>query len=148
MLYTTIEAFESLFTGRDLANLTDNLVEDERNSLLDKVNSDVVNRVHGYLRGRYELPLSQPVDGLIIGVVNDLMKVALYRRRDELHLPESIWRLEKQAYDTLIGVQKGTICVSVTETSIGTEGEAKENSGSVMFNAPKQRFGERFTSGL
>ena len=121
MFYIDLGYFKNLFTDRDFADLTDNKQATELTTLLTGINERVVSRVHGYLRGRYAIPLPNPVDELITGVVGDLMKCALYRRRDELNLPESILKLEKDSYAELEKISKGSITIAVVEENTNDE---------------------------
>lgn len=110
--------------------------------LLEKVNADAVAEIDGYLRGIYQLPLTEPVDQQLSTICGDIMKFRLYKRRDEKAMPENILTMYKLATSKLEKIQKRIITLDVPSspsTSSGSE------SGTIQYHTPTQKFGTHFT---
>ncbi|MBX2903082.1 MAG: DUF1320 family protein [Chitinophagales bacterium] len=123
MQYLSQEELNSILTERDLFDLTDNKDATEQAALLLAVNEDAVGLIHGYLRGRYVLPVASP-DLFFKGIVKDVMKYMLYKRRDALNVPDTLLKLHAQTLALLKDIQRGVIVLDAdkVETTSGNNG--------------------------
>lgn len=91
-------------------------------------------RVDGYLRGRYLLPLD-PVPSIVKDVVVDLARHWLYTRRPEgRELPEAVTRTYKTALQILETVRDGKITLGLPT------GEAAPEPGEMKVRVRPRRF--------
>ena len=95
--------------SEDLIQLTD----DDGTGVIDTTKIDLAITqagylIDGYLRGRYNLPLS-PVPGLLTTLAAVITLRRLYSRRPAVPVPESLADDYKNALKVLENIQKGTI---------------------------------------
>jgi phage gp36-like protein len=144
MLYISEEELFAVLSERDLSDLSDNLETLEKTALLEDINGDAVGLVHGYLRGRYELPMVAP-DAFIKGIVKNVMKFKLYERRDALNVPENIRKwYEVNVLGVLAQIQTGKIVLDAPllgNASGGAGGGNQGGSGVLFSNKPSKRTG-------
>lgn len=139
MLYINEDELFAVMSERDLFDLTDNLNPAAKSALLESVNEDAVGLIHGYLRGRYELPVASP-DAFLKGIVKDVMKYHLYKRRDVLNVPETLLKQYASTIGMLKDMQKGVMILDAP--LIGAGSGANEGGGSVMYaNRPPKPTG-------
>ena len=83
--------------------------------------------IDGYCRGRYEVPFSAPVPGIIESVSTDLTVYMLYRRRFSTDMPESIAELRKNALKLLESIQRGVLQLGVDSAEPDSSGRITSN---------------------
>ena len=92
--------------------------------------------VDGYLRGRYNLPLS-PVPSIVKDMTVNLARHWLYARRPEGNdLPDAVTRTWKAALQTLEAIRDNRITIGVPET-----GAAVSEPGEIKSRSRRQQFG-------
>jgi len=142
MKYITQDGLDSILSDaslKALAGKPGGIDED----LLEKANADAVGEIDGYLRGIYELPLTDPVDQLLSTICGDIMKFRLYKRRDERSMPENIITMYKLAISKLEKIQARKITLAVPSTSTGDS--TSTESGTIQYHTPTQKFKPHFT---
>jgi len=93
----------------DLVELTDETDSgDIDQDKIDAAISHADELIDGYLRGRYDLPLS-PVPGLLRNLSADIALFRLYKAKFRLEAPEAIKDGYTNAIKLLENIQKGTI---------------------------------------
>lgn len=132
MLYISEDELFAVMSDRDLFDLTDNLEPAAKSALLESVNEDAVGLIHGYLRGRYTLPVAAP-DSFLKGIVKDITKYLLYKRRDILNVPESLLKQYASTIGMLKDIQKGVMILDAPLIGTGDTESDNEGGGSVLF---------------
>lgn len=127
MLYVTIADLDAVLSQRDLYDLTDNLDTNAKAALLESINEDATGLVHGYLRGRYILPVAEP-DNFLKGIVKDIMKYLLYKRRDALNMPDVLLKQYADTLALLKDIQKGVIVLDAATPQAPNGNNAGGNS--------------------
>ena len=117
-VYVEETEFIALMSERDLNDLTDNLEGTERTELLELVNKEAVGEINSYLQDRYTLPVTGTDDKLTT-LTKDLMKYRLYKRRDELNLPDNVLRGYQMIVKDLERIANGTINLSIDKAGGG-----------------------------
>lgn len=100
--------------------------------------------VDGYLRGRYELPLST-VPTLLRDVARTIARFKLYERRPESDMPETVMETYKAAVKTLEQIRGGriTLGVAATAEAMPERGEHRIGAPSAFFSPAMQKaYGE------
>lgn len=100
--------------------------------------------VDGYLRGRYELPLST-VPTLLRDVVRTIARFKLYERRPESDMPETVMETYKAAVKTLEQIRNGriTLGVAATAEALPERGEHRISAPAAFFSSSmKKAYGE------
>jgi len=92
--------------------------------------------VDGYLRARYELPLA-PVPSVIADLALRLACYALYARRMESAVPETVKDRREQAIKLLEHIQLGKVTLGHATTR-----KAVPEVGAMRIRAPRRQFGE------
>ncbi|MCF6267630.1 MAG: DUF1320 domain-containing protein [Desulfuromusa sp.] len=108
----------------------DDLIQLTDDNDLGGVDADVVagiiaeqdELIDGYLRSRYELPLAEPVPGLLTGLAVDLCVHALYSRRAHIEIPESIDKAYGNALKRLREIQQAVMKLDVAGVSTSSSG--------------------------
>lgn len=118
LVYITETQFISLMSERDLSDLLDNLEGALRTNLLEEVNKEAVSEINPYLKDRYVLPASASDDKLTT-LTKDLMKYRLYKRRDELNLPDNVIKGYQMIVKDLERIANGTINLSIDKAGGG-----------------------------
>jgi phage gp36-like protein len=111
--------------------------------LLEKVNKMATDKIDGYLRGVYVLPLTEPVDGQLFTMCGNLMRYYLYERRDAANIPDKILKLYELTLKDLEKIQNRKIVLEVTDAGTGETEPAELNP--IRVNTPTQKFGSHFT---
>ena len=142
MKYITKEQLDAFLNDRSLKALagTGGALDDE---LLNKVNNMAVARINGYLRGVYDLPLAEPVDGQLFTMCGNLMRYYLYERRDAASIPDKILKLYELTLRDLEKIQNRIIVLEVGIPGTGETQPAELNS--IRINTPSQKFPPHFT---
>lgn len=128
MPYCTLDDIKALVSEAELVQLTD----DEGMGEIDvaKVNAAISRAdefIDGFLRGRYTLPLVEPIPALIKAISADLAVFYLHERRLGLKMPESLEERYKRALVALDKIQNGTITLGTASGDTPTPGEYKTN---------------------
>lgn len=128
MPYTTTIEITKVIQTATLAQLTNDAggsTVDQPN--IDKAIADADEVIDGYLRGRYSLPLSS-VPTLIGKISTDISIYNIYSRRPErLDINEIVKARYKDAIDSLVKIQKGTITLGIAGTLTPEPGVYKTN---------------------
>ncbi|WP_459613053.1 gp436 family protein [Bilophila wadsworthia] len=137
-MYMTPEELLSFLPGQSVIELTN---DDPRGTEpdMDKVEEALraaEELVDGYLRGRYELPLST-VPTLLRDVVRVIARFKLYERRPESDMPETVMETYKAAVKTLEQIRSGRITLGIAATA-----EAMPERGEHRMSAPKTFFSD------
>jgi len=142
MKYITQEQLDAFLNDRSLRALAGNsgVIDD---ALLEKVNKMASDKIDGYLRGIYDLPLSEPVDGQLFTMCGNLMRYYLYERRDAANIPDKILKLYEFTIKDLEKIQMRKIILEVTDADTGETESAELNE--IRVNTPTQKFGSHFT---
>jgi phage gp36-like protein len=142
MKYLTQEQLDAFLNDRSLKALagTAGVLDAE---LLEKVNGMATSKIDGYLRGVYDLPLAEPVDGMLFILCGNLMRYFLYERRDAATIPDKILKLYELAIKDLDKIQNRTIVLEVTDAGTGVTEPAEINT--IRVNTPTQKFPSHFT---
>jgi phage gp36-like protein len=142
MKYITQEQLDAFLNDRSLKALagTAGVLDAE---LLEKVNGMATSKIDGYLRGVYDLPLAEPVDGMLFTLCGNLMRYFLYERRDAANIPDKILKLYNLALKDLDKIQNRTIVLEVTDAGTGVTEPAEINT--IRVNTPTQKFPSHFT---
>lgn len=144
MKYITTEGLDSILSDRSLVALAPSTGSGGGTvamDLLEKVNTDAVAEIDGYLRGIYPLPLPEPVDQQVSTICGDIMKFRLYKRRDEKAMPENVLTMYKLAVSKLEKIQKRIITLDIAVPA----GEPAPDMGAIKYHTPTQKFGTHFT---
>jgi phage gp36-like protein len=138
-MYISEEELFAVMSDRDLFDLTDNIQPEAKSQLLEMVNEDAVGIIHGYLRGRYELPIASP-DAFFKGLLKDIMKFLLYKRRDMLNVPDTVLKQHATTLGTLKDIQKGTMLLDAQLANVG--GGQNASSTTILYaNRPDFKTG-------
>lgn len=142
MKYILQEHLDAFINDRSLKALAGSggVLDEE---LIEKVNVTAVSKIDAYLRGVYTLPLSEPVDNLLMTLCGNLMRYYLYERRDAATIPDKILELYKLAIKDLEKIQNRTIVLEVADPETGEKEPAELEP--IQFKTPAQKFGPHFT---
>ncbi|MDR1756087.1 MAG: DUF1320 domain-containing protein [Culturomica sp.] len=143
MEYITTEEFYGFMVKDQVARLTDKLDGEPNMAVLEKINTDAVSEINGYLRGLYQLPLPEPVDPILKTIAGDLMRFRLLTRRDVQNQKDSsVFELYKMVLARLRDIQQKKVILDAP----GAGGDsAPVTSGTVQSWTPTQKFGNHFT---
>lgn len=143
MKYITQDGLDSILSDASMKALAgkNGLIDAD---LLEKANIDAVGEIDGYLRGIYELPLTDPVDPLISTITGDILKFRLYKRQDERSMPDSIITMYKLAVSKLEKIQARKILLDVPSPSTGSGADSTE-TGTIQYHTPTPKFKSHFT---
>jgi len=113
MQYCDLEDIKQIVTENTLIQLTD----DDQTGVIDsdKVNDAIAYSqevIDGFLRGRYELPLTK-VPGVIKILSTDLSFYRLYSRRFDTEMPEAVHDKYKTSLKILTQIQKGHVLLDL-----------------------------------
>ena len=137
-MYLTPEELLSFLPQKSVAQLTNDDPQAKEVDM-DKVKETLrvaEELTDGYLRGRYELPLST-VPTLLRDVVRTIARFKLYERRPESNMPETVMETYKAAVKTLEQIRSGRITLGVAATA-----EAMPERGEHRMSAPKTFFSD------
>lgn len=137
-MYLTPEELLAFLPQRSVAQLTNDDPQAKEVDM-DKVKETLraaEELTDGYLRGRYELPLST-VPTLLRDVVRTIARFKLYERRPESNMPETVMETYKAAVKTLEQIRSGRITLGVAATA-----EAMPERGEHRMSAPKTFFSD------
>jgi phage gp36-like protein len=144
MKYITQEQLDAFLNDRSLKALAPSTGASGLDTvLLEKINKMASDKIDGYLRGVYTLPLLEPVDGQLFILCGNLMRYYLYERRGAADMPPSIIELYKLTVKDLEKIQNRTIVLEVTDPQTGEQETAPINS--IRTSTPSQKFGAHFT---
>lgn len=107
--YSTVQDIENVISTKTLAQITDDLnglVVVEEIVLQSIKDSDTI--INSYCSARYPVPF-EVIPDLIRQISRDLSIVALYMRRFQLEMPESLKIQRSNALSMLDKIQKGEI---------------------------------------
>lgn len=113
MSYCTLSDIRGMAPESDLVELTD----ETDAGVIDQAKIDAAigyadELIDGYLRGRYDLPMS-PVPGMLKNLSADIALYRLYKNRSKLAVPEAIKDGYTNAVKLLGAIQAGTINLGV-----------------------------------
>jgi phage gp36-like protein len=117
MPYCTIDDIKKLLPEETIIQLTDD--DDDAaidDGLVEEAISGADGHIDGFLRGRYTVPLSAPVDPLIRKLSVDISIYNLYSRTQE-EIPETRDDRYKTALRTLKDISSGRILLAITSES-------------------------------
>lgn len=137
-MYLTPEELLAFLPQKSVAQLTNDDPQAKEVDM-DKVKETLrvaEELTDGYLRGRYELPLST-VPTLLRDVVRTIARFKLYERRPESNMPETVMETYKAAVKTLEQIRSGRITLGVAATA-----EAMPERGEHRMSAPKTFFSD------
>lgn len=131
MAYCTLDDIKKLIPEQFIAQLTDDAVpsDDPDTDKVDKAIADAGELIDGYLRSRYDLPLS-PVPGLIGKLAVDIAVYNLYSRRPEGEMPETVKDRYRDALRVLEAIQAGKVTLGTTSGTTPEPGQYKSNKDS------------------
>ena len=114
MAYSTQADIELHFLTSELITLTDDEeigeVSTARVAAAITAADDLID---GYLRGRYDVPLTAPVPGLVNRCSVDLAIYNLYNRKRFLKVPEDLDKTYERCIALLKDIQRGTVLLDV-----------------------------------
>lgn len=131
MAYCALADIEKLIPASSLIQLTKD-AEPYDAVDTDKVDAaigDAGDLIDGYLRSRYELPLS-PVPALLGKLAVDMAVYNLYSRRPEQEMPETVKDRYRDALKLLAAIQEGKISLGTEAGSTPEPGQYKTNKTS------------------
>lgn len=109
-MYCTVKDIIDDLTEKVLAQLSnDNDPNVINNGIVSKYISDVTQIIDGYLRGRYELPLTKE-HSILKKICIDIVKYELYKRRGKVF--DNIQNFYQDGIATLEKIQKGMIILN------------------------------------
>ena len=130
MPYCTLSDIEGALPREDIVALTDDQNFDRLDeTVVNKAITGADSEIDGYLRGRYELPLSSAPE-LIKDISIEITIYKLFKRRRKIDMPESILNDYKLAVKKLESISKGTISLGVEATNEPSGGEFATNKDS------------------
>lgn len=140
MAYTTKAGILKQLSEAELIQLTDDAgagsVDDD---IVDESIDDADDEIDGYLGGRYTVPLSAPVPGMISKISVDIAIYNLYARR-----ADSIPEIRKERYENAIAflkkVAEGRISLGSDDPSSGLDDVAYESADRVFTSTKLDRF--------
>lgn len=142
MRYITQGQLDTFLNDRSLRALAGNsgVIDTE---LLEQVNKMAADKIDGHLRGIYDLPLLEPIDGQLFTLCGKLMRYYLYERRDAASIPDKILKIFELSIKDLEKIQNRKIVLEITDKETGeTEpAELKE----IRVHTPTQKFKSHFT---
>lgn len=112
--YLTLQDVVSSLTRQTIVQLTneDYSATEIDSSIIDVVIKSQSELIDGYLRGRYDVPLPNPPT-IIKDIALDLVKYALYKRRPESKMPETIEADRKFAIKQLEDIRDSKIHLGI-----------------------------------
>lgn len=137
-MYLTPEELLAFLPQKSVAQLTNDDPQAKEVDM-DKVKETLrvaEELTDGYLRGRYELPLST-VPTLLRDVVRTIARFKLYERRPESKMPDTVLETYKAAVKTLEQIRSGRITLGVAATA-----EPVPERGEHRMSAPKTFFSD------
>lgn len=142
MKYITQEQLDAFLNDRSLKALagTAGVLDVD---LLDKMNKMAADKIDGYLRGIYTLPLVDPVDGQLFTICGNLMRYYLYERRDAANIPDKILKLYEYTMKDLEKIQARKIILELTDENTGETEPAELDE--IRVHTPTQKFKPHFT---
>lgn len=124
MAYSTDEDIFDAIGLETVRRLTDDdsvgIVDTER---LSRTRDDAHEVVKNYLRGRYDLPLSDP-PAILAQIEVALLAERLYRRRPNVETPDSVEDAVGEAMDMLRELAKGITTLGIDEDADDKEDAA------------------------
>ncbi len=131
MTYCTLTDIRGMAPESDLVELTD----DSDAGVIDQAKIDAAigyadELINGYLRGKYDLPMS-PVPPLLKNLAADIALYRLYKNRSKLAVPEAIKDGHANAIKLLGAIQAGTIALGVGGTGTASAGDIPSSGGAV-----------------
>ncbi len=96
---------------------------------VDQAISDSGEVIDGFLRGRYDLPLTT-VPGLVLKIAVDLAVFNLYLRKMEIEMPKPVSDRYDNSVKLLMQIQKGLISLGIEATAAPAGGNYKTNKAS------------------
>lgn len=116
MSYCSISDITSVIPDLELKQLTDDVSGSTTDtSKISNAINYVDNIIDGYLRGRYNLPLSSVPDELKY-IAIDFVIYRLYSRRMFVQVPENILQRYKQITSILKDIQSGKFSLGIEDT--------------------------------
>lgn len=152
MLYTSLDnliAEVSLSILRQMAPY-DALVDDDEGeyfdaevsgTLLERLNTVACGELHGYVRGAYSVPFSDPVDEVVTQTVNELMHYQLYKQRDAANIPDAVLELYKQTIKRMEKMQRREIVLAADLLA----GDEDTEPATFRYVSPEAKFPSGFT---
>lgn len=139
-MYCSLADILALVPEDDLIQLTDdtNPPASVDETKVDRAIGDAGELIDGYLRGRYDLPLS-PVPGLLNTLAADIAVYRLYARRVKLTPPEGVSERYKHALKLLDKIRSGELQIGATSTG----GASDAASQAVFIPGPDRIMGRR-----
>lgn len=137
MSYCTVDDVLKQIPADTLRALTndDSSDTDYRVDLVDDAIADASEKIDAALRGRYNLPLTQP-STFLKSIAVDLVRHQLYMRRpDGGPLPDGVVQSYKTANDNLKEISKGNLSLGIKDSD-----QAQPENGPWRVKAPKRRF--------
>lgn len=127
-MYCAIDDIKNICTDADLIQLSN---DDPAATVIDTTRVDgaignASETIDGYLRGRYNLPLSV-TSKLLSKLAVDISIYELYRRRFTGTMPDQVKESYKTALKMLEQIQKGTISLGIESTGTVTPGLFQTN---------------------
>ena len=142
MLYCTLADLKLAIPAHTLIQLSNDDVSatDIDMAVVEEAVRQAEELVDGYLRGRYNLPLS-PVPSIIKDMTVNLARHWLYARRPEGNeLPEAVTRTWKAALQTLEAIRDNRITLGMPSR------EAVPEPGEIKARSRRQQFGSNVLS--
>lgn len=118
------------------------------NTVVDALEQTAIGELHGYLRGIYPLPLTAPIDPLVLQTVNELVHYQLYKQRDAANLPDKISDLYKAALKRMQLIQQRQIVLDADFAVSGNDEPATFRVISPAAKFPAGFTGETFRNSL
>jgi phage gp36-like protein len=117
MSYCTVSDITANVSGKQLSQITndfggDTVDETKITAAIDYTN----NIIDGYLRGRYNLPLTSTPNALKYLAI-DFVVYRLYSRRDYTNVPENIKEKYKEVVKRLYEIQNGKFSLGIESTN-------------------------------
>ena len=140
-MYCTLDDLLERMPREQLTQLSDDgeLQNEPNQEVIDSLISSAGDIVDGYLRGRYQLPLS-PVPPLIKRIVVDLVVLDLWARRPQMNgeLPKAVERAHGASMELLKHIQTGKVTLGASELP-----DASPHGSQVRVNHRRRVFNDR-----
>lgn len=143
MKYITLEEFYGFVVAPEVVKLTEGKNGVPDLDVLEEVNRTAVAELEGYLRGLYRLPLPDPPEDAIRGIMGELMRFYLRTRRNDQNVSDSVFKLYQLAVGKLKDIQTKKIVLNAP--ALAGEGENAILGGTVQSWTPTQKFKNHFT---
>ena len=137
MGYCSTTDITSAVTSSDLVQLTNDAggTSVDTTKITEAI-SYVDNIVDGYLRGRYQLPLTSTPDELKYIAV-DFVVYRLYSRRMTRSVPENILQRYKEIQQFLKDIQSGKFSLGIEDTNEIVDSRMKTNKSTTISTSNK-----------